>query len=50
MLGYAELSALSRSCQRWFSCSPKELRRMAEDGHAIADQSPVDQEEDESSD
>lgn len=26
MLGYSEQSALSRSCQRWFGCSPRELQ------------------------
>jgi AraC-like DNA-binding protein len=26
MLGYSELSAFSRSCQRWFHCSPLQLR------------------------
>jgi len=25
MLGYSEQAALSRSCQRWFACSPSEL-------------------------
>jgi AraC-like DNA-binding protein len=27
MLGYAEVSALSRSCQRWFDSSPRCLRK-----------------------
>lgn len=27
MLGYAEISALSRSCNRWFSASPRQLRK-----------------------
>ncbi len=27
MLGYSEQAALSRSCQRWFQCSPTELHR-----------------------
>jgi AraC-like DNA-binding protein len=27
MLGYAEASALSRSCNRWFSASPRQLRK-----------------------
>lgn len=27
MLGYAETSAFSRSCHRWFSASPRELRK-----------------------
>lgn len=27
MLGYSEQSVLSRSCQRWFGCSPRELQR-----------------------
>jgi AraC-like DNA-binding protein len=27
MLGYADQSALNRSCQRWFSKTPKQLRR-----------------------
>jgi AraC-like DNA-binding protein len=27
MLGYAEASVLSRSCHRWFSASPRQLRR-----------------------
>jgi AraC-like DNA-binding protein len=26
LLGYSETSALSRSCYRWFSASPKQLR------------------------
>jgi len=26
MLGYSEQSALSRSCRRWFGCSPRELQ------------------------
>ncbi|AXQ28559.1 AraC family transcriptional regulator [Solimonas sp. K1W22B-7] len=29
MLGYAETSALSRSCYRWFSASPRQLRHGA---------------------
>lgn len=28
-LGYSEASVLTRSCHRWFSCSPRELRRAA---------------------
>jgi len=27
LLGYSEQAALSRSCRRWFGCSPSELRR-----------------------
>jgi AraC-like DNA-binding protein len=27
MLGYSEQAALSRSCQRWFGCSPSEMLR-----------------------
>jgi hypothetical protein len=27
MLGYAETSAFSRSCHRWFSASPRTLRK-----------------------
>ena len=27
LLGYSEPSVLTRSCQRWFSCSPRDLRR-----------------------
>jgi len=27
MLGYSEQAALSRSCRRWFGCSPSELQR-----------------------
>lgn len=27
MLGYAEVSALSRSCNRWFQASPRQLRK-----------------------
>jgi AraC-like DNA-binding protein len=26
MLGYSETSALSRSCYRWFSASPRQVR------------------------
>jgi AraC-like DNA-binding protein len=26
LLGYSESAVLTRSCQRWFSCSPRELR------------------------
>jgi AraC-like DNA-binding protein len=26
LLGYSETSALSRSCHRWFSASPSQLR------------------------
>jgi AraC-like DNA-binding protein len=26
LLGYSEASVLSRSCARWFSASPKQLR------------------------
>lgn len=29
LLGYSEQAALSRSCRRWFGCSPSELRRRA---------------------
>jgi len=29
MLGYAETSAFSRSCHRWFSASPRQLRKRA---------------------
>jgi AraC-like DNA-binding protein len=28
-LGYADQSVLSRSCYRWFSASPRELRERA---------------------
>ncbi len=31
MLGYAEGSGLTRSCQRWFSAPPKELRKSLND-------------------
>jgi AraC-like DNA-binding protein len=36
MLGYSELSAFARSCQRWFKCSPLQLRQkmLAEDAGA----------------
>ncbi len=34
-LGYAEQSALSRSCVRWFGSSPRALRQMATDRHAM---------------
>jgi AraC-like DNA-binding protein len=27
MLGYSEVSALSRSCNRWFATSPRKLRK-----------------------
>ena len=30
MLGYHELSAFSRSCQRWFGAAPGQLRRSRE--------------------
>jgi AraC-like DNA-binding protein len=33
-LDYAEISALTRSCYRWFSVSPRELRRNG--GHSAA--------------
>ena len=33
MLGYSEQAALSRSCQRWFGCSPSEVLRR----HQVAD-------------
>ena len=29
LLGYSEQAALTRSCRRWFGCSPSELRRRA---------------------
>jgi AraC-like DNA-binding protein len=32
LLGYSETSALSRSCYRWFSASPREIRGHAGDG------------------
>jgi len=36
MLGYSEQAALSRSCQRWFGCSPSEmLRRHQAAGHGV---------------
>jgi AraC-like DNA-binding protein len=37
-LGYSEQAALSRSCRRWFRCSPTELhrRRRASRGAARA--------------
>jgi len=37
MLGYSEQAALSRSCQRWFGCSPSEmLRRHQAAGHGVS--------------
>jgi len=37
MLGYSEQAALSRSCQRWFSCSPSEMqRRHQAAGHGVS--------------
>jgi AraC-like DNA-binding protein len=36
MLGYSETSALSRSCYRWFSASPRQLRQ-----HALKAQEPA---------
>jgi len=27
LLGYSESSVLTRSCQRWFGCTPLTLRR-----------------------
>ncbi|WP_240674643.1 helix-turn-helix transcriptional regulator [Burkholderia stabilis] len=27
MLGYSQQAAMTRSCRRWFGCSPTELRR-----------------------
>lgn len=37
MLGYAEASAFSRSCHRWFSASPRELRKRLCREHAAID-------------
>jgi AraC-like DNA-binding protein len=37
MLGYSEQAALSRSCQRWFGCSPSEVLRR----HQAADTAPA---------
>lgn len=37
MLGYAESSAFSRSCHRWFSASPRELRKRLSHDHAALD-------------
>jgi AraC-like DNA-binding protein len=38
MLGYSEQAALTRSCQRWFGCSPREMlrRHLAASGQARA--------------
>lgn len=36
MLGYAETSAFSRSCHRWFSASPRQLRKSASREHPVA--------------
>ena len=38
MLGYSEQAALSRSCQRWFGCSPSEV--LCRHQHAPASPSP----------
>jgi AraC-like DNA-binding protein len=37
-LGYAETSVLSRSCYRWFSATPRELRRAAAQAKSSQDQ------------
>lgn len=37
MLGYAETSALSRSCYRWFAASPRQLRGGSADGQGDAE-------------
>lgn len=37
MLGYAETSAFSRSCHRWFSASPRQLRKQASPEYLAAD-------------
>jgi AraC-like DNA-binding protein len=36
MLGYSEQAALSRSCQRWFGCSPSEMLRRQQGAGASA--------------
>jgi AraC-like DNA-binding protein len=36
MLGYSEQAALSRSCQRWFGCSPSEMLKRQRDTGAPA--------------
>ncbi len=36
ILGYAETSAFSRSCHRWFSASPRQLRKQSLPGHLAA--------------
>lgn len=35
-LGYAEASVLSRSCYRWFSASPRQVRRQSLEGGVLA--------------
>lgn len=35
LLGYSEPSVLTRSCQRWFACSPRKIRDQSRDMSAV---------------
>jgi AraC-like DNA-binding protein len=41
MVGYSEQAALTRSCQRWFGCSPSALRLRQQSQEALLDNSEL---------